>query len=105
VADEESAALREEGTSAATDVSVWWVYLLGCEDGRTYGGVALDIKKRFDLHVAGKAAKFTRANRPVMILGAQPFPDKSAALKGEHALKQLSRTERLLWAREHPFPN
>ena len=79
----------------------WWVYLLVCQDGRTYAGIALDVSARFEAHCAGKGSKFTRANRPVSILGMQPFASKSAALKAEYALKQLERTDKLAWAKQY----
>jgi putative endonuclease len=82
---------------------LWWVYLLACEDGRTYAGIALDVNARFAAHAAGKAARFTRSNKPLQILGAQSFPTKSAALKAEHALKQLDRPAKLAWARRWTF--
>ena len=81
---------------------VWWLYLLVCADGRTYAGIALDVTARFRLHVAGKAAKFTRANRPLRVLGAQPFASRSQALQAEHALKQLKKPAKLQWARRWP---
>lgn len=81
---------------------LWWLYLLACEDGRTYAGIAVDINARFAKHLAGKGARFTRANRPIKILGAQAFPDKSQALKAEHALQRLDRPARLAWARRWP---
>ena len=81
---------------------VWWLYLLACADGRTYAGIALDVTARFRLHVAGKAAKFTRANRPLRVLGAQPFTTRSQALQAEHALKQLKKPAKLQWARRWP---
>ena len=81
---------------------VWWLYLLACADGRTYAGIALDVPARFRLHVAGKAAKFTRANRPLRVLGAQPFTSRSEALQAEHALKQLKQPAKLQWARRWP---
>jgi putative endonuclease len=77
---------------------VWWLYLLACADGRTYAGIALDVTARFRAHVAGKASKFTRANRPLRILGAQPFADRSQALQAEYALKQLEKPDKLRWA-------
>ena len=80
----------------------WWVYLLGCSDGRTYGGVAIDVEARFKNHVEGKGAKFTRANPPIAVLGVQPFATRSDALKAEHALKKLGREDRLAWARLNP---
>jgi putative endonuclease len=82
----------------APATSPWWLYLLACEDGRTYAGIALDVHARFALHAAGKGSRFTRANKPVKILGAQSFATKSAALKAEHALKQLERPQKLAWA-------
>lgn len=81
-------------------VKVWWVYLLACKGGRTYAGIAIDVGARFLAHREGKGAKFTRANKPLKILGAQSFPSRSEALKAEYALKQLERPDKLLWARE-----
>jgi putative endonuclease len=85
--------------SESTSEHSWWVYLLACVGGRTYAGIARDVDARFRAHVAGKAAKFTRANRPLRVLGAQEFPTRSEALKAEYALKQLRRPEKLAWAR------
>jgi putative endonuclease len=83
---------------------VWWLYLLACADGRTYAGIALDVTARFRLHAAGKASKFTRANRPLRILGAQPFADRSQAQRAEHALKRLERPDKLRWAQRWTWP-
>jgi putative endonuclease len=77
---------------------VWWLYLLACADGRTYAGIALDVTERFRVHAAGKGSKFTRANPPLRILGAQPFADRSQALQAEYALKRLERPDKLRWA-------
>jgi putative endonuclease len=80
----------------------WWLYLLVCRDGRTYAGIATDVAARFTAHNSGKGAKFTRANPPVRVLGAQAFASKSEALKAEAALKKLDRTKKLAWARKCP---
>jgi putative endonuclease len=84
------------------DTPTWWVYLLACENGRTYAGVALNVEERFKTHVEGKGAKFTRANRPISILGKRAFPTQSEALRAEYALKQLERDEKLQWAQSNP---
>jgi putative endonuclease len=76
----------------------WWVYLLVCRDGRTYTGIAIDVAARFEAHVSGKGAKFTRSNPPVRVLGSRAFATKSEALKAEAALKKLERPEKLAWA-------
>jgi putative endonuclease len=78
----------------------WWLYLLVCRDGRTYAGIATDVAARFAAHSSGKGAKFTRANPPVRVLGAQAFASRSEALKAEAALKKLDRTKKWAWARE-----
>jgi len=80
----------------------WWLYLLVCRDGRTYAGIAIDVSARFAAHSRGKGAKFTRANPPVRVLGAQSFASRSEALKAEAALKKLDRAKRLAWARRCP---
>ena len=81
---------------------VWWLYLLACADGRTYAGIALDVAERFQVHLSGKGSKFTRANRPVRVLGAQPFANRSEAQQAEHALKQLEKPAKLQWAHRWP---
>ena len=77
---------------------VWWLYLLACADGRTYAGIALDVPARFRVHAAGKGSKFARSNRPLRILGAQPFADRAQAQQAEYALKQLEKPDKLRWA-------
>lgn len=71
------------------------MYLLECEGGSYYCGIARDVDKRFQEHVSGKGAAYTRSRRPIRVLGASRFPDRSAALKAEYALKQLPRTAKL----------
>lgn len=89
---------RTDMPSTLADSPRWWVYLLACRNGRTYAGIALDVDARFAAHQAGKGARFTRANPPLAILGAQSFATKSEALKAEAALKKLRRADKLAWA-------
>jgi putative endonuclease len=83
-----------------TSVRTWYLYLLACDNGRLYAGIALDVKARFELHRSGKGAKFTRANRPLEILAARAFTSRSEASKAEYALKQLDRVSKLEWVRQ-----
>lgn len=71
-----------------------WVYFLLCEGDVLYTGVADDPKSRFDKHVAGTGARFTRMRRPIALLGALPFASRSEALSKEYAFKQLRRLEK-----------
>jgi putative endonuclease len=73
----------------------YWLYLLECEGGVYYAGIALDVEQRFFQHVFGLGAKFTRARPPLRVLAAREYPDKGAALRAEIRLKALPRARKL----------
>ncbi|SFP90164.1 putative endonuclease [Variovorax sp. 770b2] len=73
----------------------YWLYLLECEGGVYYAGIALDVEQRFFQHVFGLGAKFTRARPPLRVLAARVYPDKGAALRAEIQVKALPRTRKL----------
>jgi len=73
----------------------WVCYLLRCADDTLYCGVTNNLDKRIAAHTAGTAAKYTRARGPVELVFMQDCSDKSAALKREMEIKNLSRTEKL----------
>jgi putative endonuclease len=75
-------------------VKPWYVYLIECEDGSLYTGVAVDVDKRFAQHAAGKGARYTRSHPPRRLLARFEHPDRSSALKAEYAIKQLSAAEK-----------
>ena len=78
----------------------WFVYLIECEDGSLYTGVAVDVDKRYAAHAAGKGARYTRSHPPARLLARFPHPDRSSALKAEYAIKQLSAGEKRALARQ-----
>lgn len=73
----------------------WYLYLLECADGALYAGIALDPEARFAQHRAGKGAKYTRANRPVRLIGWIAYPDRGSATRAEIAFKRLSKAQKL----------
>lgn len=73
----------------------YWLYLLECEGGSYYAGIALDVEQRFFEHLTGRGARYTRANPPLRVLAAAVYASKGAALKAEYALKQLPRSGKL----------
>ena len=75
----------------------WWVYVLECQRGVLYTGIAKDVDARFAAHVDGKGAAFTRLNRPLRVLARTEVSDRSAALRLEYALKRLPRAKKLWW--------
>jgi len=76
---------------------MWCVYLIECRNGAWYAGITNDLDARYAAHVAGKGARYTRANPPVRLLGSRPFADRSAASKAEHAIKRLPKHRKLAW--------
>ncbi|NID15243.1 GIY-YIG nuclease family protein [Luteibacter yeojuensis] len=76
---------------------MWCVYLIECRNGAWYAGITNDLEARYAAHVAGKGARYTRANPPVRLLGSRAFADRSAASKAEHAVKRLPKSKKLAW--------
>ena len=73
----------------------WYVYMLRCRDGTLYTDMTDDVARRLEAHNAGKGAKYTRGRGPVTVVYQQQCADKSAALKREHAIKALTRAQKL----------
>lgn len=76
---------------------MWCVYLIECRNGAWYAGITNDLDARYAAHVAGKGARYTRANPPVRLLGFRPFADRSAASKAEYEVKRLPKARKLAW--------
>lgn len=73
----------------------WYVYILRCADGILYTGITTDPQRRLAQHNAGTASRCTRSRRPVEMVYRETVESKSAALRREYAIKQLSRQEKL----------
>ena len=73
----------------------WYVYLLRCRDGTLYTGCTDDVARRLAAHQSGRGAKYTRSRLPVALVYQEPCQDRSAALRRERAIKQLSRAQKL----------
>jgi putative endonuclease len=69
--------------------------LLECNNGAYYAGITNDLFARFDAHVAGKGARYTRANSPVKIIASKSYSDRSSASVAEAQLKHLPRSKKL----------
>ena len=74
---------------------LWVLYLLLCKNGHYYAGITNDLQARFDTHLSGKGARYTRANPPVRIIASKPYPDRSSASVAEAQLKNLPRSKKL----------
>ncbi len=81
--------------------STYQLYLLECEDGTLYTGVALDVLERFVKHLLGMGAAYTRSHPPLRVLACRHYPSKGDALRAEYALKQLPRQRKLDFFKQH----
>ena len=77
-----------------TTTETWYVYIARCADGTLYTGIARDVQARIALHDAGKGARYTRGRGPLTVCAVRRFRSKGAALSLEHAIKQLTRSDK-----------
>jgi putative endonuclease len=87
---------------ARAEPAPYWLYLLECESGVYYAGIALDVEQRFFQHLFGRGAKFTRARPPLRVLAARAYASRGDALRAELRLKALPRGEKLAFFRPEP---
>lgn len=75
--------------------SNWYLYILRCGDGTLYTGITNDVPHRLEMHRSGKGAKYTRGRGPLELVHQETCESYSAALKREHQVKKLPRSEKL----------
>lgn len=73
----------------------YFTYILLTEQNTLYCGYTDDVKKRFQAHLEGRGAKYTRSHKPIKIVYQKEFETKSDAMKEERRIKKLSRFEKL----------
>jgi putative endonuclease len=72
----------------------WFLYLLECSDGSVYTGIATDVQARFEKHLSGAGARYTRSRKPVRVLASFELADRSSASRAEYWVKRLASTEK-----------
>lgn len=73
----------------------YYLYILQTQDNTLYCGIARDVQKRFQEHLSGKGAKYTRSHKPVKIVYTKEFESRSEAQKEEYRIKHLPKEEKL----------
>lgn len=71
-----------------------YTYILLCEDETYYTGWTNDLAKRFEAHVHGRGAKYTKSHHPVKIAYYEVFDTPEEAMSREWHIKQLTREEK-----------
>jgi putative endonuclease len=75
----------------------WFLYFIECRNGSIYTGITTDVARRFEEHVAGKGAKYTRMNPPVQLLGVVAYENRGAALSAEIRMKKMPAELKRAW--------
>ena len=71
------------------------LYILRCNDGTLYTGIATDVERRVAEHRSGaRGAKYLRGRLPVELVFECNAGDRGAAQRLEHRVKRLSRSEK-----------
>ena len=73
-----------------------YTYILKCSDNTLYTGWTNNLEKRIKDHNDGKGAKYTKPRLPVELVYYEEFETKEEAMKREYAIKQLSRSQKML---------
>lgn len=75
---------------------MWQVYILKCSDETFYTGITTDLERRVTEHNESPlGAKYTHGRRPVMLVYAKKFKNRSLASIEENRIKKLSRAAKL----------
>ena len=84
-------AKEKQSVANVTAGAIWFLYILKCSDGSFYTGVTTDIDRRFREHQEGKASRYTRTRRPVVLIYQEKCGTRSRSLARECAIKSLNR--------------
>ena len=80
----------------------WYLYLIRCNNGHLYTGIATDVARRLKEH-QGKGnlgAKYLRGKGPLTIVFQQKLGSRNLASKVERKIKKLTRTRKELLIQE-----
>jgi len=72
----------------------YYIYVLLTEQNTYYCGYTNDVEARFQKHLSGQGAKYTKSHKPIKIVYTQDFSTKSDAMKAEKKFKSLSRQDK-----------
>lgn len=79
---------------------MYYIYILKCVDDTLYTGITTDLKRRVSEHngvgIGAKlGARYTSSRRPVEMVYAKSFANRSRASKEEARIKKLKRSAKL----------
>ena len=72
----------------------YYLYMLRCEDGSIYTGIAKNYLKRYEEHLNGKGAKYTKAHKAIKIERVFLCDSKSIACSLEYEIKKYTKKKK-----------
>lgn len=94
--------IRDEEAAPANVDRPWYLYLIECRNGSLYAGITNNIAARYDAHVIGKGARYTRANPPLRLIGSREYGNRSEASRAEWEIKQLPASRKVSYLLRQP---
>jgi len=85
-----------------------FLYLIECSDDSIYTGITVDVDARYQKHLNGTGARYTRSRPPRRLLATFELADRSSASKAEYRVKRLSPAQKRALAQgqiELPMPD
>ncbi|MFA7659339.1 MAG: GIY-YIG nuclease family protein [Candidatus Gastranaerophilaceae bacterium] len=72
----------------------YYTYVILTKDNTLYCGYTDDVEKRFEMHLSGKGAKYTRSHKPLKIVYTACFGTKIEAQREECRIKGMTRQQK-----------
>ncbi len=85
---------RKEKAAKRRIKDAWFLYMVRCSDNSLYTGITKDIERRLAMHNNGKASRYTRIRRPVVLRYQEQCRSRTQALIRECAVKALPRKKK-----------
>ncbi|KAB2824539.1 GIY-YIG nuclease family protein [Aliivibrio sp. S4TY2] len=74
--------------------SNWTLYLIRTQTNSLYCGITNNLSRRFEMHKAGKGAKYLRGKGPLTLVWSHNVESKSQALKYEYRIKKMTKASK-----------
>lgn len=72
----------------------WTLYLIRTRTDSLYCGITNNLPRRFEMHKAGKGAKYLRGKGPLTLVWSHNVESKSHALKYEYRIKKMTKASK-----------
>jgi putative endonuclease len=86
---------RRRDMPVRSEETMWYVYIVSCNDGSLYTGSTTDIDRRIKEHNNKKGGSYTRIRTPVKLKYQEEHYDRISAQKREAQIKQWRRAMKL----------